>query len=811
MLKHSHNLIDPSKIIPSEIHFFKMFLYNLWQKKKKILLSNDILLSFKQFCLDQSRQNLIEGTSPLYKFIKQIPEIVFFSDYVLIIHRYQPTKCKIYKMGIQGEMIEEISKKKFLDIMDRYVKPDFPRNEEKLRIDFLPFYDYGPAIRDVKAVGKGVEFLNKNMSSQLFQNPEKWNKLLFDFLKIHSFDEHQLLVNNLYNKNTDSFIDDLESLLEDFENFKDDTPYKDILGHMKKYGLEPGWGNSLAAIREKIGLLLDLFKSPDKENLEKFISHIPMISRIAIISPHGWFGQENVLGRPDTGGQVVYILDQARALEKQLTVRIKSYGLSTIPKILIVTRLIPDNQGTSCHIRLEKIYQTQNSFILRVPFIDEKGNVIQQWISRFELWPYLERFAFDVKREIVSEFKGIPDLVIGNYSDGNLVATLLCRQFNVTQCNIAHALEKNKYLFSDLYWFDYEKEYHFSLQLLADLISMNMADFIITSTLQEIIGSKESPGQYESYQFFTMPDYVQVINGVNLFHPKFNIIPPGVDEVIYFPYYEKEKRLKNQTKHLNNIIFKKKDNNITGHLTHPGRYPIFTMARLDRNKNITGLVESFGKNKQLQEKCNLIVIAGSVDPHKATDREEYEEINYMHSLIKEYNLYNKIRWLGMHLSRDDAGEVYRIIADHKGLFVQPGKFEGFGLTVLEAMISGLPAFATQFGGPSEIINHKRDGFVINPTLPELISEPVLEFITNCENKKDYWNSISRAGVKRVKEHFTWEKYSIKVLNLTALYSFWRFTISNIGKKELELYCHLLFQLLYKPGAKALEKLQTKDY
>lgn len=31
---------------------------------------------------------------------------------------------------------------------------------------------------------------------------------------------------------------------------------------------------------------------------------------VVILSPHGYFGQSNVLGLPDTGGQVVYILDQ---------------------------------------------------------------------------------------------------------------------------------------------------------------------------------------------------------------------------------------------------------------------------------------------------------------------------------------------------------------------------------------------------------------------------------------------------------------------------------------------------------------------
>ncbi len=37
-----------------------------------------------------------------------------------------------------------------------------------------------------------------------------------------------------------------------------------------------------------------------------------MIFSVVVLSPHGYFGQANVLGMPDTGGQVVYILDQVR-------------------------------------------------------------------------------------------------------------------------------------------------------------------------------------------------------------------------------------------------------------------------------------------------------------------------------------------------------------------------------------------------------------------------------------------------------------------------------------------------------------------
>jgi sucrose synthase len=76
----------------------------------------------------------------------------------------------------------------------------------------------------------------------------------------------------------------------------------------------------------------------------------------------------------------------------------------------------------------------------------------KEWVSRFQIWPYLERFAEDSIHELTSEFHGDPDLIIGNYSDGNLVSSLLSDHFGSIQCTIAHALEKPKYHLSDVYW-----------------------------------------------------------------------------------------------------------------------------------------------------------------------------------------------------------------------------------------------------------------------------------------------------------------------------------------------------------------------
>lgn len=73
----------------------------------------------------------------------------------------------------------------------------------------------------------------------------------------------------------------------------------------QEWGLEKGWGDTAGHVLEMIHLLLDIIQAPDPSTLEKFLGRIPMIFNVVVVSPHGYFGQANVLGLPDTGGQVI--------------------------------------------------------------------------------------------------------------------------------------------------------------------------------------------------------------------------------------------------------------------------------------------------------------------------------------------------------------------------------------------------------------------------------------------------------------------------------------------------------------------------
>lgn len=781
---------------------FKELISFITNQQNSIYLRNGIIQLFREYCDRERKTRNFRENSSLFQFIKKVQELFFTKEHLVLMHRYDIMKYRFYMVRQDGEYIEEISLSTYLDLKDYYALQKNTGNHH-LHIDFMPFYDFSPSIRDIHSVGNGIRFLNRYLSSNIFSRPDEWNTKLFEFIKLHQYNGRQLLVNGALIKDLESFYNKLEQTLEWLGKKKPEVPFSSVEGRMKKSGLEVGWGNTVGRVIETIQVLLNLINEPTDQLLEQFISRVPMplISKIAIISPHGWFGQTNALGKPDTGGQVIYILDQVRALEKHLKKEIQLTGIEVDPKIIVLTRLIPEAEDTTCNQRMEKIFQSDNCWILRVPFRDKQYNVVKNWISRFKVWPYLETFSEDASKELLSEFQGCPDLIIGNYSDGNLVASLLSDKLDVIQCTIAHALEKTKYAFSDIQWQEKEQDYHFSKQYTADIFSMNKSDFIIASTLQEIIGTENTMGQYESYQFFTMPDLYQVISGINLFAPKFNVIPPGVDEKLYFPYYEKEKRIQHKRQYWENRLFNEESKDILGKLDDADKLPIFTMARFDKIKNITGLIHAFGLSKKLRKSCNLIFAAGTIHVENSNDVEERNEIARAYDLIERFNLYGNVRWLPS-INKLDTGEAYRIIADHKGFFVQPALFEAFGLTIIEAMASGLPTFAPKFGGPLEIIEYGVSGFLLNTSKPELISKSLESFVDQCEKDDNFWKTISENGIQRVKDRFNWKSYSQRLINLTKLYGFWRHAVSGKGMLELDRYCDLIYHFLLR------EKNQT---
>ncbi|KHN49081.1 Sucrose synthase [Glycine soja] len=795
-LTHSHSFRERfDETLTGHRNEILALLSRLEAKGKGILQHHQVVAEFEEIP-EESRKKLQGGV--FGEVLRSTQEAIVLPPFVALAVRPRPGVWEYLRVNVHMLVVDDLRPAEYLRFKEELVEGSSNGNFV-LELDFEPFNASFPRPTLNKSIGNGVEFLNRHLSAKLFHDKESMQPLL-EFLRLHSYKGKTMMLNDKV-QSLDSLQHVLRTAEEYLTSVAPETPYSEFENKFREIGLERGWGDIAERVLEMIQLLLDLLEAPDPCTLETFLGRVPMVFNVVILSPHGYFAQDNVLGYPDTGGQVVYILDQVRALENEMLNRIKKQGLDITPRILIITRLLPDAVGTTCGQRLERVYDTEYCDILRVPFRTEKG-IVRKWISRFEVWPYLETYTEDVALELAKELQAKPDLIVGNYSDGNIVASLLAHKLGVTQCTIAHALEKTKYPESDIYWKKFEEKYHFSCQFTADLFAMNHTDFIITSTFQEIAGSKDTVGQYESHTAFTLPGLYRVVHGIDPFDPKFNIVSPGADMSIYFPYTETERRLTEFHPDIEELLYSSVENEEHICVLKDRNKPIiFTMARLDRVKNITGLVEWYGKNARLRELVNLVVVAG--DRRKESkDLEEKAEMKKMYGLIETYKLNGQFRWISSQMNRVRNGELYRVICDTRGAFVQPAVYEAFGLTVVEAMTCGLPTFATCNGGPAEIIVHGKSGYHIDPYHGDRAAEILVEFFEKSKADPSHWDKISQGGLKRIHEKYTWQIYSDRLLTLTGVYGFWKH-VTNLERRESKRYLEMFYALKYRKLAESV--------
>jgi sucrose synthase len=765
---------------------------------KQYFLRNEI---FQVVTAERTRQQQIGQSfhgSSLSQLLDYTHEIILDGENTWLLLRPWIGTQQAWRLNLDLASGVHMSPQALLDARDRQVDRSQPHI---LNLDFSVFERELPVIDDPRNMGQGLAFLNHYLCDKLLTDPQYWLTAIFNALHGIEYDGIKLLINDRIHSGVE-----LSQQVKQSLKFLNDRSPEDLVAtvhlDLQALGFEPGWGNTIARVSETLELLNHLIEEPKPAILESFISRVPAVFRVVSISIHGWVGQADVMGRSETRSQVAYVIEQAVSLEQQLRANLQQSGLDLLgikPQVIILTRLIPNCTETQCSVPFEQLDGTENAWILRVPFRDYNPNVTQHWISKFEIWPYLEKFVDDAEEALLTKLGGQPNLIIGHYSDGNLVASILARRLRSIQCNIAHSLEKPKYLFSNLYWQDMEAQYHFSAQFTADLIGMNSADFIITSSNREIVGTPDSMGQYESYQCFTMPNLYHVVDGINLFSPKFNRVPPGVNEQIFFSYSQADRRNSDTQARIESLIFGDDNPQILGHLDNPNKCPILAAAPVKISKNLAGLAECFGQNATLQDRCNLIFLTNMVSVSDAIDPEEAQEIERLNRVIDRYNLHGKIRWLGVRLTSQEVGEVYRTIADRRGIFVHFALFESFGRTILEAMISGLPTFATRFGGVAEIIEEGKSGFEIDPTNLTGAAEKILQFFDCCDSDPEYWQAISDRAIQRIHEHYNWQQHTQQLLRLTKIYSFWNYTDGR-RREALDKYLEALFYLLYKPRA-----------
>lgn len=434
--------------------------------------------------------------------------------------------------------------------------------------------------------------------------------------------------------------------------------------------------------------------------------------RIALLSLHGLVrGEEMELGRDeDTGGQVKYVVELARALGEAPGVR----------QVDLITRQVIDDRVSDDYARLEEPL-SEHARIVRIPFGPKR------YLRKTKLWPYMDVFV----DQCLSHFqrtRTLPDIIHGHYADAGYGGAQLARLMGIPFVFTGHSLgrvKKQRLLDNGLSPEKIEERYNIARRIEAEEFSLETCSLIVTSTHQEV---KE---QYELYEHY-VPERMEVI-------------PPGVDLSAYRPPENEEGMPEIESA-------------VRGFLSEPDRPMILTMARPDERKNLEMLVKVYGESPQLQREANLVLIMGSRDDIRDMPSGQRTVLTNVLTLIDAYDLYGKVAYPKKH-QWDDVPRLYRMAAKSGGVFINPALTEPFGLTLLEAAASGVPIVATNDGGPQDIIANCKNGILIDPLDQKGIEKALMQVLTEPER----WESWSRQGLENVNKHYSWAHHTERYL------------------------------------------------
>lgn len=173
---------------------------------------------------------------------------------------------------------------------------------------------------------------------------------------------------------------------------------------------------------------------------------------------------------------------------------------------------------------------------------------------------------------------------------------------------------------------------------------------------------------------------------------------------------------------------------------------ILYVGRLEKYKGIHFLIDAFIKIKSSFPNSRLVIVGSG---------------SYKERLV---NLTSCLRL------RDSVSFLENISQEHlihlylsSSVFITLPQYEPFGISLAEAMASGLPVIATKVGAIPELIQHSRNGFLLDfpPNKEDLIA-----FITLLLENPDFSAKIGLEARKSILSRFSWEK---TVQSLIELY------------------------------------------
>jgi sucrose-phosphate synthase len=448
---------------------------------------------------------------------------------------------------------------------------------------------------------------------------------------------------------------------------------------------------------------------------------------IQLFSPHGLIRfKDPEIGRDrDTGGQVKYVLELLESLSHHPQVR----------KIDLFTRRLIDK-------RVSPAYEKE------IEIVNEKARIIRMscggnaYRPKETLWDYLDEFV-DKTIRFIEKQDDFPNIVHGHYADGNYIASQISEVYGIPFIATSHSLGRNKknlLLKEGLSEEKINEKFNMQRRIEVEENLLKTADAIIVST-QFVIDD-----QWKLYK--------------NRQAGKFEVIPPGVNTNLFYPFYRYDMPSFKMTIEMEQALYRI-NSDIERFLFNPAKPLILSLGRADKRKNFEAIIQSYGQDKELQAMANLAIFAGVRKDITQMPADERETLTNLLLLLDKYDLYGKMAIPKKNDPHLEVPEIYRIAARKKGVFVNATPGENFGLTIVEAAACGLPVIASPTGGPKEILENCDNGLLVDVNDPSAISEALKKIISD----QGLWSTYSDHGISATNELYSWTAHCNKYMSI----------------------------------------------
>ncbi|PRY64438.1 sucrose-phosphate synthase [Vreelandella songnenensis] len=403
----------------------------------------------------------------------------------------------------------------------------------------------------------------------------------------------------------------------------------------------------------------------------------------------------------DTGGHIRYLLELVEASEQD----------PAIERITLVTRAFECEFSKVDYSRAVEVISPRITLV-RLP-TDNPG-----YLSKEALWQELPSFiaAFE---DWLASLPKLPDALHAHYADAGEVAAEISARHAIPFVFTAHSLGrcKLKCLATGQPNLDTQTQQALQRRIAFEERAIRDATLIIASSRDE------AEVQYADYLHYDIGRIRVIAPGSHLEDFTRATSTPAVDAMMQ-PF-----------------------------LLDPDKPVLLAIARPVTRKNLAALVTAYGQSKALQQRANLVVVAGVRDQIDALEPELADNLHELLTLIDDYNLYGHVAY-PKHHAPEDIPALYAWARERGGVFINPALNEPFGLTLLEASAAGLPLIATDSGGPSDIIEQCGNGVLINPRHNDEIIRQALDLFQNAER----WQRMADNGREAVKA-YDWQSHA----------------------------------------------------